>query len=127
MDSIVHFEIFAKDPKRASAFYQKAFGWQISQFPNFEYWNLGTTMSDKDGRPTSPGSINGGMGKKGQMPANDVTVTIGVADIDASMANIKKLGGKPLGKKMPVGDMGFSAYFQDTEGNVVGLWQSARM
>lgn len=127
MDSIVHFEIPAKDVTRASAFYSKAFGWQINQFPNFEYWSLGTTASDKDGRPTSPGAINGGLGKKGKTAPDNVTVTISVADIDSALANVKKLGGKAVGKKMPVGDMGFSAYFEDTEGNVIGLWQSARM
>jgi len=127
MDSVVHFEIPAKDVKRASAFYSKAFGWNITQFPNFEYWSLVTTASDKNGTPTSPGSINGGMGKKGVMAPKDVTVTISVADIDAALAAVKKLGGKMSGKKMPVGDMGFSAYFEDTEGNIIGLWQSKPM
>jgi len=123
MDSVVHFEIPTKDPKRASAFYGKAFGWNFNQFPGFEYWSVGTTASDKDGRPTSPGAINGGMGKKGVMAPKQVTVTIGVLDIDSALANVKKLGGKVAGKKTPVGDMGFSAYFEDTEGNVIGLWQ----
>jgi predicted enzyme related to lactoylglutathione lyase len=127
MDSVVHFEIPAKDIKRASAFYSKAFGWNITQFPNFEYWSLVTTASDKNGTPTSPGSINGGMGKKGVMAPKDVTVTISVADIDAALAAVKKLGGKMSGKKMPVGDMGFSAYFEDTEGNIIGLWQNKPM
>jgi uncharacterized protein len=127
MDSIVHFEIPAKDPKRASAFYTKAFGWNVSQFPNFEYWSLITTESEKDGRPKSPGAINGGMGKKGEMAPNNVTVTISVPDIDAALKNISKLGGKESGKKMPVGDMGWSAYFEDTEGNIIGLWQNKGM
>ena len=125
MDSVVHFEIPAKDTKRASAFYSKAFGWQFSQFPGFEYWSAVTTASDKDGRPTSPGAINGGMGKKGVMAPNLPTVTIGVADIDAALANVNKLGGKVTGKKTPVGNIGFSGYFEDTEGNVIGLWQNA--
>lgn len=127
MDSVVHFEIPAKDVKRASAFYGKAFGWAFNQFPGFEYWSVGTTMSDKDGRPTSPGAINGGMGKKGIMAPKDVTVTIAVKDIDSALADIKKLGGKQSGKKVPVGDMGWSAYFEDTEGNIIGLWQSKGM
>jgi predicted enzyme related to lactoylglutathione lyase len=127
MDSIVHFEIPAKDPKRASEFYTKAFGWVINQFPNFEYWSLGTTMSDKEGRPTSPGAINGGLGKKGSTAPNNVTVTIGVPDLDAALANVKKLGGKQHGDKQPVGDMGWAAYFEDTEGNVIGLWQAKGM
>lgn len=127
MDSVVHFEIPAKDTKRAASFYQKAFGWNISQFPNFEYWSLVTADSDQNGSPKAPGSINGGMGKKGEMAPKDVTVTIGVKDIDASLAAVEKLGGKQSGKKMPVGDMGWSAYFEDTEGNVIGLWQSKSM
>jgi uncharacterized protein len=127
VDSVVHFEIPAKDVKRASNFYTKAFGWAFNQFPGFEYWSVGTTASDKDGRPTSPGSINGGMGKKGSMAPDAVTVTINVPDIDAALENVKKLGGKQSGKKMPVGDMGWSAYFTDTEGNLIGLWQNKAM
>ncbi len=127
MDSIVHFEIPAKDVKRASAFYEKAFGWQISQFPNFDYWTLMTTEVDsKTMQPTTPGAINGGMGHKGKTAPEAVTVTINVPDIDAALATVVKLGGKVAGKKSPVGDMGFSAYFKDTEGNVIGLWQSTR-
>ena len=125
MDSVVHFEIPAKDVKRASDFYNKAFGWQFNQYPNFDYWMVGTTMSDKDGMPTTPGSINGGMGKKGKTAPDNVTVTISVADIDSALENIKKLGGKVTGKKTPVGDMGFTAYFKDTEGNIIGLYQNA--
>jgi len=127
MDPVVHFEIPAKDVKRASAFYSKAFGWNLNQFPGFEYWSVVTTDSDKNGMPKSPGSINGGMGVGGVMAPKAVTVTISVADIDAAMASVKKLGGSPVGKKMPVGDMGWSAYFEDTEGNVIGLWQNKGM
>jgi predicted enzyme related to lactoylglutathione lyase len=127
MDPVVHFEIPAKDVKRASGFYSKAFGWNLNQFPGFEYWSVITTDSDQNGRPKSPGSINGGMGERGVMAPKAVTVTVSVADIDATLAKVKKLGGSPVGKKMPVGDMGWSAYFEDTEGNVVGLWQNKGM
>ena len=127
MDSVVHFEIPAKDVKRASNFYNKAFGWQLNQFPGFEYWSVGTTMSDANGTPTTPGAINGGMGKKGVMAPDAVTVTVSVKDIDESLATVKKLGGKQVGKKQAVGDMGWSAYFQDTEGNVIGLFQNKGM
>jgi predicted enzyme related to lactoylglutathione lyase len=124
MDSVTHFEIPAKDPKKASAFYGKAFGWQFNQYPGFEYWSIGTTMSDQMGRPTSPGSINGGMGKK-SATLKVPTVTVSVSDIDGTLANIKKLGGKVVEKKTAVGDMGFTAYFTDPEGNVIGLYQDA--
>ena len=125
MNSVVHFEIPAKDVNRASAFYSNAFGWQFNQFPGFEYWSVGTTESDQTGRPTTPGAINGGLGTKGKTAPNAPTITIQVDDIDAALANIKKLGGKAVGEKSPVGDMGFAAYFKDCEGNVLGLWQNS--
>jgi len=48
-----------------------------------------------------------------------------VPSIDAALAAIQSLGGETVGAKMPVGEMGFAAYFKDTEGNVMGLWESA--
>jgi predicted enzyme related to lactoylglutathione lyase len=124
MDSVVHFEIPADQVERAKTFYSKAFGWMLNTMPEMDYTIVTTTASDKNGIPTGPGAINGGMGKR-RDPLKSVVVTIGVKDIDASLEKIKQLGGKAVGKKMPVGDMGFSAYFKDTEGNVIGLWQSA--
>jgi predicted enzyme related to lactoylglutathione lyase len=45
--------------------------------------------------------------------------------MDAALAKIESLGGSTVVGKQPVGDMGFSAYFTDSEGNLMGLWQSA--
>ena len=124
MDSVVHFEIPADNTKRAAEFYQKAFGWTAQTMPEFDYTMLGTTMSDENGMPKQPGAINGGMAKRGG-PIEHIVVTIGVQDIDAALSRIEKLGGKTVQKKMAIGDgsMGFTAYFKDTEGNVVGLYQ----
>jgi predicted enzyme related to lactoylglutathione lyase len=52
-------------------------------------------------------------------------VVVDVEDIDAALATIEKLGGTPLTGRQQVGDMGFSAYFRDPEGNLMGLWQTA--
>lgn len=30
-----------------------------------------------------------------------------------------------IDKRTPVGDMGFAAYFEDSEGNLMGLWENA--
>ena len=42
-----------------------------------------------------------------------------------SIIAIEKHGGSAVGEKMQVGDMGFAAYFNDSEGNLMGLWQNA--
>ena len=52
-------------------------------------------------------------------------ITIAVADTAAALAKIEAAGGRQVGETMQVGDMGFSAYFTDSEGNLMGLWQSA--
>ncbi len=126
MDSIVHFEIPADDTKRAQNFYSKAFGWTMNNMPEFDYTMVGTAPSNEMGTPNEPGRINGGMGKRSG-PLQHPVVTVSVADIEASLKNIESLGGKTVQAKQPIGDMGFTAYFKDTEGNVVGLYQSAQM
>ena len=123
---VVHFEIPADNLERAKSFYQKAFGWQINQYPGMEYHMVGTTPVDqKTQMPTEPGAINGGMTKRNDQVKNTV-ITVDVADIDLSLKSIEKLGGKVVQKKVPVANMGFTAYIKDTEGNVVGLWQNAQ-
>jgi predicted enzyme related to lactoylglutathione lyase len=121
---VVHFEIPADDIGRAEAFYRDAFGWSINSIPGMGYTLIGTVPTDDAGRPTEPGAINGGMLAR-QEPVTSPVITIDVADIVEALAHIERLGGKTLRDKMSVGDMGFAAYFTDSEGNVVGLWENA--
>jgi hypothetical protein len=122
---VVHFEIPADDIERARSFYREAFGWRIDPVPDMEYTMVGTTPSGPDGMPSDPGAINGGMMARNGAVTSPV-ITVNVDDLDAALARLEKLGGKTVTGRQPVADMGFTAYFQDTEGNVVGLWQSAK-
>src|SRR5579872_5731108 len=98
----------------------------INPMPEMDYIMVGTAESDENGMPKNPGSINGGMAKRGG-PVENIVVTIAVKDIDNTLRTIEKLGGKTVVGKTPIGDMGFTAYFKDSEGNTVGLFQSAGM
>jgi predicted enzyme related to lactoylglutathione lyase len=124
MDKIVHFEIPADDLSRAKKFYTTVFGWNMNEMPEMEYVMVGTTESDENGMPKQPGAINGGMLKR-QDPVRHPVVTIDVESMDDALARVKKNGGQVVREKLPVGDMGFAAYFRDSEGNVIGLWQRA--
>jgi predicted enzyme related to lactoylglutathione lyase len=124
MDKVVHFEVPFDDGDRATTFYREAFGWQLNSMPQFQYVMVSTTATDDQGRPSEPGAINGGMLAR-QGPISAPVVTIGVDDLDDALSRIEKLGGKVAIGRQPVGDMGYSAYFTDTEGNLIGLWQSA--
>jgi predicted enzyme related to lactoylglutathione lyase len=123
MGKVVHFEIPADDLSRAKKFYGSVFGWKMNEVPQMEYVMLGTTESDENGMPRQPGAINGGMLKR-QDPVRHPVVTIDVESIDDALAKVKKNGGQVVREKLPVGDMGFTAYFSDSEGNVIGLWQN---
>jgi predicted enzyme related to lactoylglutathione lyase len=124
MDKVVHFEIPFDDGERATAFYSGAFGWQLNSMPQMQYVLATTTPTGDDGAATEPGGINGGMLQR-QGPITSPVITIGVDDIDAAVATVEKLGGQVALARFPVGDMGFSAYVHDTEGNLIGLWQNA--
>ena len=120
---VVHFEIPFDDQDRASAFYGKAFDWQLASMPGMGYTLVTTGPSGETG-PTEPGFINGGMLQR-QSPISSPVLVIDVDDIDATLTTIGELGGSTVRAKEPVGDMGSAAYFTDSEGNLVGLWETA--
>ena len=122
---VVHFEIPFDDGDRARSFYKDAFDWQLMEMPEMSYTLVMTGPSGDEG-PTEPGFITGGMLSGEMGPAGGPVVVVDVPDIDAMLEKISGLGGSTVAGKTPVGDMGFAAYVKDPEGNVVGLWETAR-
>ncbi|MGA8542350.1 MAG: VOC family protein [Thermoplasmata archaeon] len=123
---VVHFEIPSDDLDRARTFYSKTFGWKFESMDGMEYSMATTGASGPDGRPKDVGRIDGGLLRR-QPPVRSPTITIRVDEIDRAAKAIAKNGGKMIEPKTPIGDgsIGFSAYFQDPEGNVIGLFQPA--
>ena len=120
---IVHFELPFDDGARARAFYGELFGWQLEDVPGMDY-TLVTTGPTGERGATEPGFINGGMGQRGG-PLDHPVVVIDVDDIDSTLATVEQHGGSVVRGKLPVGPMGWTAYFKDPEDTVVGLWESA--
>jgi uncharacterized protein len=120
---VVHFEIPADDVERAQNFYREAFGWQIQPMPEMQYTMVSTTAVNEKGMPSDPGAINGGMMKR-QDPLSTPVITVDVDDIDSALQKVESLGGSTVVGKQDVGGMGFAAYFKDSEGNLMGMWQS---
>ena len=83
-----------------------------------------TTPTDDQGMPSEPGAINGGMFRR-EGELKTPIITLDVEDIDAALEKVGSLGGSTVEAKMAVADMGFAAYFRDSEGNLMGLWQTA--
>jgi hypothetical protein len=97
MDSVVHFEIPFEDKQRAMKFYTESFGWQLTDMPQMSYVVASTTEVDDKQMPKKPGAINGGLFQRPK---------------DAPHPAIYISG------------MGAYARVADTEGNIVGLFQS---
>lgn len=124
MGGVVHFEIPADDQERARKFYQEALGWRIDPVPGMDYNMVVTTpMDESTGAPTEPGAINGGMFAR-EAALKTPVITVDVEDINATLATVESLGGAVVKPRETIPGMGSFAYFKDTEGNVMGLWEN---
>jgi predicted enzyme related to lactoylglutathione lyase len=125
MDKVVHFELPVDDLDRAKSFYASVFGWGVQTIEDMDYTIAMTTAVDeKSQMPTEPGAINGGlMRRSADTPAP--VVTIQVDAIDDALRRIEAAGGSSVQPRTAIPGMGAFAYFKDSEGNVVGLWETA--
>jgi uncharacterized protein len=132
---VVHFEIPAKDVKRASEFYEKAFGWNVNvqgeEYGGYVLVNSGPQVPSN----ILESGINGGIYKEEGSNENvrAFRCVIGVADIDKAITDVKAAGGKilhikspdgkDLGEKTNIPNIGFWSKCEDTEGNIFSLMQ----
>ena len=130
MDKVQHFEIPADDIARARKFYEVSFDWKTAEWPmpsGEPYIGLHTGPVDEKNMWKEPGFINGGMFKRSAgTPATGPTIAITVGNIHDTLEKIKAAGGKILGDVKTIADMGLYAYAQDSEGNVIGVWQELK-
>jgi uncharacterized protein len=112
----VHFEIPAENPERAMQFYSNVFGWKFNKWAGpMDYWIIST------GQPGEPG-IDGGLMPR-RDPNQPCVNTVGVANIDESLATVNGNGGACVVPKMAVPGVGWLAYCKDTEGHIFGIMQ----
>ena len=114
---VVHFEIPVDDLQRAIAFYEAVFGHELKRvavdgnqmafFPADERAN-GTSGALAQGDSYFPG-------KQG------TRIYFGVINIDDTLAKAVSLGSKVIYPKTSIGDLGWVAEFEDSEGNCIAL------
>lgn len=126
MNKVVHFEIPVADLERAKKFYG-IFDWQMQDWPMPDgslYVGCRTAETDPTTYvPKERGSINGGMVLRNSV-SRACNITMHVPSIDVYAEKVKKAGGKMLKDKTAI-QGGAYAYFEDTEGNVFGMWEDA--
>lgn len=116
MGRVVHFEIEAEDPERASRFYKAVFGWKIEKWEGpTEYWLITTGLEGEAG-------IDGGLGRR-EGNLSKTANTIDVKSVDETVKLIEANGGKVVSPKHPIPGVGYLAYCEDTEGLAFGVMQ----
>jgi uncharacterized protein len=125
MDRVVHFEIPTDDVARAREFYGSTFGWQLQPIEEMSYTLVTTAPADeKTHQPKDPGAINGGIMERSERTPHPI-ITIEVDSIDDSLKKVEAGGGSMVMPRADMGGNGWFAYFKDSEGNVLGLWENA--
>lgn len=125
MNPVIHFELPADDRGRMASFYSDVFGWKTQQLgPEMNHYVVvSTTETGYDGRPTTPGTINGGIFDRVETNQHPVVV-IAVDDIQDAVSRVTDAGGRVLGgKPEDIPGVGLYAAFIDTEGNRVAMLQ----
>jgi predicted enzyme related to lactoylglutathione lyase len=123
MPRVIHFEIQAENPERAVRFYGNLFGWQFKKWEGpMPYWLITTG----EGGP----GINGGLLKRnGPTPAEGQSVNAYVCTVDVPVLDDywKKAladGATVAVPKMAIPGVGWLAYIEDPEGNILGMMQN---
>jgi uncharacterized protein len=117
-NSLNWFEISVKDIKRAKKFYETIFGIKM---PEMEM--MGMKMAFFPFDPKS-GKASGGLcqSKMHKPSKSGVMVYLNAnPDLKKALAKVEKAGGKITMPKTNIGENGFMAFFNDTEGNSIGL------
>jgi predicted enzyme related to lactoylglutathione lyase len=117
---VFHFEIPVTDIDRAVAFYETVFGYTLTRqlVDGYEM----AFFPRGDGQPGASGAL-----AKGDVyrPSHDGPVIyFDVPDIDAVLARASARGSRILYAKKDIGEAGFVAEIEDSEGNRIALSQA---
>ena len=126
MGNIAYFEIPADDVERAKKFYAKVFGWEIKNTPMPNMPDYSSITTGKAFKEKGMSNLNMGGMMKRMFPEHTVMNYIQVDSVDKSLETIKKQGGKQMGERMVIPEVGIIAFFTDTEDNALGIWEAEK-
>ena len=124
-DKVTWFELPAFDVKRAGGFYKDVFGWEGSDMGG---GSLAVTSAESDEElvPLTPGSINGDISPISE-GFDKPLIVITVEDANKKAEMVKQAGGLVVLPPKLIEEMGMVwSIVQDTEGNRVGIIQTAQ-
>lgn len=112
-----HVAINADDVQRAKTFYESVFGWR------FEPWGPPDFYQVKNAGEGFLGALQERRELKPGAKMLGFEATMGVEDIQATIAAVEAAGGRILSRPFYIEGVGKLVYFEDTEANIVGAMQ----
>ena len=116
------FEIYVQNMSRAKAFYEAVFEGQLTELKNpatekfagMEMWAFPSSMESYG----APGAL---VRMEGCPSGGSTMVYFSCEDCSIEAGRAASHGGKVFREKMAIGQYGFIALIEDTEGNMIGL------
>lgn len=116
MSRVIHFDLSADNPERATEFYRSVFNWKVNKWEGPEdYWLIQTGTEEEPG-------VTGGVA--GRVKPEDTTaVVFDVESVDKVSKKVVDAGGNIREEKKAIPGVGYLAMCRDTEGNTFGIMQ----
>lgn len=112
-----HLALNADDVQRAKGFYERVFGWRFEPWGPPDYYQAWNTADGVIAALQRRRELKAGVRMAG------FEATLAVDDLEAAIAAIEGAGGRMLSRPIYIETVGRLAYFEDTEGNLVGVMQ----
>lgn len=116
------FEIYTSDFKRAKRFYSEVFQCELTDVPvnndRHSQMEYATFPADINESVTSGALVKLDVAKPG---IGGTMVYFSCKEINPELSRVEAAGGRIIRSKLNVGDFGFIALIEDTEGNMIGL------
>ena len=116
------FEIYTSDFNRAKKFYTEVFKCELTDLPmnsdRHPEMNYATFPGDGNSWGASGALVKMDMAKPGM---GGTLVYFATEEINNELGLVEAAGGKIIRPKQDIGEFGFIALVEDTEGNMIGL------
>ncbi len=116
-------EIRTNNMEATAAFYESLFGWKTTDRETADGSDV--WIFDTGSEPRIQNLQRGGIWLRPEGERLGFVVYVLVDDIEATLEQVKRLGGEVVGLRIPVG-AGHAAYFADPSGNLVALYEERK-
>ncbi len=119
---VIWFEIPVLDIERARNFYESVFALKLSVTEMHQDWGTLTMAMFPENQDNLPGATGTLIKGSSYAPSHTGTlVYFTVGDIEETLRRVLASGGTTIMSKSSIGEYGYIAHFEDTEGNRLAL------